>query len=234
MDTLRFPLQFKNGIFPVVIFTPKIYKCPSPIVSDLLKLDKKDSSNNDRVAIYLPGDYSENITSDWGLQDVFQTSAQNILGGAVANIASTLEGRGAKVVSSVESIAGKLPFPTDVAVFKGVAPMTLNFNFNMIPYNEAEGDVIVKIIKNFKKAIMPTIDKELSNILLKFPDVWDIDFTNIRGLGIDKNSYENMALTACNVQLVSGTEAAAVYRDENPTQIKLSLSFQSMMKQFLK
>lgn len=232
---LQFPKTFANGNLPFVIFTPYVYRCPSPVIQELTNQSKDTSTTSNIVALYLPSDYSEGISSDWGMQDVYQGTAPTAWGSMLGNLGERLQNvDGGKVISSSESIAGMMPFPTDVAVFKGTAPMSLNFNFNMIPYDKAEGDIIISIIKNFKKAIMPMQNGGAKNVLLKFPNTWDISFENINGLGLETdNLYEDMALTSCNVSFVSGNENASVYHDNNPTQVKLSLAFQSMRKQFL-
>lgn len=231
---LRFPINFSagNGL-PWVHFHPFQYNCPSPILQKLEFVDKAASTISKPVAMYLPGDYSENINASWNLQDVYTGTANTLSGIMLSNIAAALGNVDqGKLLAQGESAAGKLPFPTDIMIFSGVDPMNLSFNFNMIPYSKEEGDSIVKIVKNFKQAILPHASSAKS-VLLNFPDVWDIHFENIQGLGLEiNNKYENMCLNSCNVQFISGTENASVYVDGTPTQIRMSLSFQSLRKQF--
>ena len=234
MAELKFPSKFANGNLPVVRFTPHKFSFPTP---SLMKITEpvKVPSSNDSVQLYLPGDFNENISSTWGLEDVYQGAANSITSAAISNLvkgASSVDG--GKLVASASLVTGKVPFPTDVMIFKSVEPMSLQFAFNMIPYNQDEGNSIVKIIKNFKKAILPTSVMGTDAVLLNFPDIWDIMFVNINGMGLERDKiYENMCLTSCSVQYISGTENASVYHDNNPTQVRLNLTFQSLRKQFM-
>lgn len=234
---LEFPKSFKNGNMPTVIFAPYKYNFPFPNLLELPTPNKILSTTNEIVRLYLPGDFSETVNSTWGPEEVLTGMSNTSTGMMIANVEKFLKDQGnigAKTVSQAKALSGKIPFPTDINIFQSVEPISLNFSFNMIPYDEDEGNEIIKIVKNFKKATLPTSYTENKATVLNFPDIWDILYVNINGFGLEKDQvYENMALTNCTVQYVSGTEGASVFSDNNPTQVRLNLTFQSIRKQFL-
>lgn len=229
---LKFPLEFSNGNLPFVIFSPYKYDFPKP---NLTKYNPPNKSGGGQsVVLYLPGDFSESVNASWGLESTFGGSTNSIAQGILGSITEQLGRKDAKILSQSKQTLGKVPFPTDTLIFNGVEPVSLNFSFNMIPFNQAEGNAIVSIIKHFKTRLLPQASKDANNLVLDFPDIWDIKFENINGMGLEQDKlYENMALMGCNVQYVSGTENMTVYHDNNPTQVRLNLTFQSIRKQFI-
>lgn len=229
---LKFPIEFANGKLPFVIFTPYKYDFPKPNLSKYNPPNK--NKNGDSVVLYLPGDFNESIGANWGLESTLTGSTNSISQAIIGHITENLKGKDSKIINQAQQTFGKVPFPTDTLIFSDISPITLNFSFDMIPYNKAEGDAIVSIIKYFKRKILPQAASDSNNLVLEFPDIWDISFENINGLGLESDKvYENMALTSCDVVYSSGTENMTVYHDNNPTQVKLKLSFQSIRKQFL-
>lgn len=231
---LQFPMKHANGNLPCVVFSPFEYDFPAPKLLEFTKPNKNRSKNAKDVRLYLPADFNETINASWGIEDTFQGSTGSVFTTMIGNVAKAVGNRDAKLVASTEQGVGKVPYPTDTQIFKAVEPATLNFSFNMIPFDKAEGDAIVNIIKNFKTNILPRATTDLKNVVLKFPDIWDITFVNINGIGLEKDKvYESMCLIGCNVTYVSGTENMTVYNDNNPTQVRLNLTFQALRKQFL-
>ena len=231
---------------PFIIFQPYKYNLPLPGISVLTNGKNKEAyPNMDEVALYMPGDFSETVNARWGAEDVMQGGGGNVLatltGNAVSMISEKTQG-GGKILASGKAATGKLPYPMDINIFQSVEPMNFNLAFNMIPYDDKEGAEIIKIITLFKRAILPTgnvgnnsIDNLNKNVVLDFPAIWDLTFSNIKGIGLSKSEdkYENMCLTNCTVSYVSGTESASVYEDDVPTHIKMNLSFQSLRKHYL-
>jgi hypothetical protein len=232
MGALTFPTKFDNDM-PWVHFQAFSYAFPSPDTAILSKILPK-TATGDVIALYMPGDFTESADASWGLEETYR-SIGNAGAWAAANVASGIQGtaEGAKVMSTAKATTGRLPFPTDVAVFQQISPLGFTLNFNMIPFDKEEGDSIVSIIQTFKKLQAPKVDGDTKNVLLKFPAIWDIQFVGINGLAYKDSKYENMALTHCSVSYVSGNEGASVYKDKNPTQIKLSVGFQGIQKFFL-
>ena len=235
MGNLQFPSKFANNM-PFVHFQAFDYKFPDATLNALQRLKNKNKVGG-VIALYMPGEFTESAEASWGMEDTFR-SYGNAGAWAASNAASmaggALGGEGAKILSTAKASSGKLPFPTDVAIFQQISPLSFSLNFNMIPFDKAEGDAIVAICQKFKNMQVPKIDGATENILLKFPAIWDIQFVGINGLAYSIDStYENMALTHCSVSYISGTEGASVYADKNPTQVKLSLTFQGIQKFFL-
>ena len=105
---------------------------------------------------------------------------------------------------------------------------------NMIPFDEEEGNNIVAICRNFKKAILPKLNLSDSIARLHFPPIWDISFQGISGMGVETPSlYQQMALINVGVDYGSGATSVLTFHDGNPVQVKLSLTFQSIRKQRL-
>jgi len=233
MGILQFPSKFANNM-PWVHLQAFTYAFPTPDTTILSKINPK-TATGDIIALYMPGEFTESAEASWGLEETMRSSG-NWGAWATANAAAALDatGAGAKVLATAKATAGRLPFPTDVAIFQYISPLSFSLNFNMIPFDKEEGDAIVSICQTFKKLQAPKVDGSLENVLLKFPAIWDIQFVGINGVAYNIDSkYENMALTHCSVSYISGTEGASVYADKNPTQVKLSLTFQGIQKFFL-
>jgi hypothetical protein len=232
---LTFPLKFENGI-PWIYFKAYEYQCPIPGIDTITNLaGRKEAGAN--IGLYMPGNFTESASADWAPEDVFTGSGGNWLATAASNAIKGIGEKqgGHKVISSLSALSARSPFPTDIMIFRNVNPLGFTLNFDMIPYDKAEGDAIVEIIQTFKKFMMPQIDNStaIKGVVLKFPPVWDLSFEGIKGLGITESKYRNMAITNCSVSYVSGNEGASVYHDKNPTQVKLSLTFTAIQKFFL-
>lgn len=234
---LRYPLEFNTGM-PFIHFMAYKYNCPIPNISTLNNLKDREFAGI-TIALYTPGDFSENIVSSWSPEDVWQGGGGTLSGNIVSNAEKAMQSLdGGKAMASVKAGVGKLPFPMDINVFRGVEPMNLNLNFNMIPYSEGEANKIMEIIATFKKAQIPMGNEGTGglskNVVLNFPPVWDLTFDGMNGPGLTTPKvYENMCLTSCNVSYLSGTEGASIYHDGNPTQVKLSLGFTALRKHFI-
>jgi hypothetical protein len=191
----------------------------------------------------MPGNVVENISATWEPEALIQGAGGNwgslalSIGDTVADIQKSKLAKA--IQNSVGAGFGIAPVPTDMLMFKSVNPISITLDFKMIPYNQAEGESIKEICSTFKQNIMPRVSSELANCLLQYPYVWDIWFSKVRGVvGIETGDnkifgYNMMALTNCNVSIVSGTEGASVYKDHIPTQINLSLTFTHIKKHWI-
>lgn len=233
LPTLRYPNKYDKNM-PFITFVPCAYNASVPTnLFEPPAASRDYNVNVSRVALYMPGDVSENISAGWGLEEVYQGSGgASLLGMANANLKNAVSSKiDAKSVASTEAFAGATTLPIDILIFKAIDPMSISFNFTMIPYDKSEGDIILKICNNFKRNIMPKVPLNSGSTIMKFPVIWDLQYTGIKGLGINgSNSHQMMALTNCNVTYSSGGIGASVYHDGNPVQINLSLSFQHIKK----
>lgn len=238
--SLRYPSEFNSGM-PTVTFFGKKYKAPLPEFSLQNPKAQKEDANVKPIVMYLPGDFSENISSSWGLETLLQGSGGNVASIMLANLDKAISENQSKVITSVKAGVAAVPVPLDMLVFQGVNPMQIQFNFKMVPFNQDEGNTIIEICKAFKFNIMPKLAPDIGNAILRFPIVWDIVVDGINGLGLpftgdgEENmvGYELMALTGCNINYSSGIESAAVYHDKNPVQVNLSLSFEHIKKHWM-
>jgi len=233
---LKYPTKFENNM-PLATFIPFKYSAGLP--SDATDNPNTNKNFDDipfgEIALYMPNDFSENITANWSQEEILQGSGGSYFSILANNASKAIGGRDSKLVHSVQAGNFKAPVPMDMLLFKEVNPMSISFNFKMIPFDKKEGDDIIEICNTFKKSIQPSIDSDSKSIFLAFPVLWDIEISNMNGVGINsgKTSYDLMALTSCNVNYTGGMENAGVYSDNNPIQINLTLSFQHIKKHYI-
>lgn len=234
---LRFPQKFEKGL-PIATFYPFTYLYPK---GDSLtaKSEKKVAPGVETVSLYVPGDYSESMASKWGYQELLGGASSSALEGMwqeTANAAKQLAG--AKIASKSIAQSGNITMPMDMNIYQGPEPLSVNFKFDMVPVNKAEGDTVVSIIQNFKKSTFPLSStgqesEDATSIILDYPPVWDIEFNGVKGIMLgDKPAYYDMALTKVDVSFNSGTSNLSVFYDGNPTQVTLNLSFQAIRKYY--
>lgn len=232
---LKYPQNFNTNM-PMIHFKAYEYLCPKPTLGVLNTDADKVPAAVDEIFLYMPGDFTENIASDWAMEDMYAGgTGQGLAADILSNIGSGLKIDGGKLMANASAMTGKLPFPSDINVFKGVQPMSFSLSFNMIPYDKEEATAILEICNTFKLNMLPTPGDlmGLKNQVLLFPCIWDLTFSNINGIGVNSEAtYELMIMNGCTVNFTSGQEGASVYHDGNPTQIKLTLGFQSLRRQF--
>ena len=101
----------------------------------------------------------------------------------------------------------------------------------MIPISQAEAESIVSICNYFKTRILPYANPNSNTGRLDFPYTWDIRFLDINGLGLEtQDLYTEMALISAGVAFPSGGTSVLTYRDKNPVQTRLNLSFKSIRR----
>lgn len=229
---MRFPSHFTKGM-PWVNFVPYEYKMPA-VTSQPAPVTKSGAPGISEVALFLPGDFNERIQADWSEQEVIGGASEGLDMAQTEAINAFAKAAGSKVSATVAAATGAVSYPTDILIFNHVAPVQLNFNFNMIPFDKEEGNNIVAICRNFKKAILPKLNLNDSIARLHFPPIWDISFQGIAGMGVETPSiYQQMALINVGVDYGSGATSVLTFHDGNPVQVKLSLTFQSIRKQRL-
>lgn len=229
---MRFPTKFTKGM-PWVNFVPYTYLMPA-VNSQPAPVTKSGADGISAVDLFLPGDFNERIQADWSEQDVIGGATEGLDMIQTEGWDFLKKTAGAKTSATVAAATGAVSYPTDILIFNHVAPVQLSFNFNMVPFDEEEGDNIIAICKNFKKAILPKLNMADSIARLHFPAIWDISFRGIRGLGVEnENIYKQMALINVGVDYGSGATSVLTFYDGNPVQVRLSLTFQSIRKQRL-
>lgn len=225
---MRFPLEYDKNM-PWVTFSPWKYQMPT-ITTKPERLEKnKDGSS---VTLFVPGDFDEQIQATWSLQDVIGGTGSGFMGMAQNELETFAAAQaGPRITASFQAGTSSVGYPTDILIFEAVQPIQLNFKFNMIPINKTEAEGIAKICTYFKQKSLPVIDPNLGTGRLRFPSVWDINFMQVAGLGLENvNKYIDMALVSVRVSFPSGGTSLLTYRDNHSVQTELSLSFQSTRK----
>ena len=107
-------------------------------------------------------------------------------------------------------------------LFNGVSIRPFGFNFDFVPRNEKESEIVLQIIKTFKKAAAPK--KGTQNAFLQAPDVFRLTYK--KGIGDQRflNKFKICALTSVGVDY-TGSGMHATYEDGTPVHYKLNLSF---------
>jgi hypothetical protein len=150
-SSFRFPSDI-DGSGPYVFFAPYQYKVVQPHIPFFKDTNGRTAGKGAKIAIYMPGDFSENVGATWSLEKTYQGSAGTIGGAIIANAAEGAKSiDGGKAVASVQSIIGQMPYPTDVQIFSGAEPINLSFNFTLMPMSKAESNTALGIIRTFKR-----------------------------------------------------------------------------------
>jgi len=135
------------------------------------------------------------------------------LGGGAAALA--VSGLADEELKETQKVLRANPFMT----FKGVGLRSWSFNWVFVPESEKESKVAKAIILQFRKAMYP----EKETVLLKFPDVFNIEFVN----AVFPKMPE-VALSSCSVTYNENSNSFFLQNNE-PVSIKLSLTFQELM-----
>lgn len=231
---LKFPIQSEGTKKARVVFRSYTWQAGKPQLDNTQHIAQGGGTGS--CQLHCPGNFTENLSSKWGEEDLITFLTAPKADGALA--ASTVEalrsatqGSLGGLVNTARFDAGKTSFPGQFLSFERGEPTKPQFNFELVPTNQAEANAIMQIVKYFKSKIFPVFKSGF----LEFPDIWSIQFVGIKGPGFPDSgdSYNNMALVSCNVGY-GGGQSALVYTDENPVAVTLQLSFQSVMHSFLK
>jgi len=226
---LKYPLELGMAGMPFVIFKAYEWSLPEATGADGAKPRKP--STIEEVGLYFPNGFQESVGATWGPEELF--NAENGIAQELAKGIGDMANKtiGGKVVNSAKAYYGKTVGPTDLLLFSRPNPYSFTLTFDFIPRSAPEGDAVVKIIKNFKLATLPSAESKGIIALLKFPPVFDIKFGNINGIGSPSTPdglYKNMALQSCSVSYSGGANSALVFHDKNPVRTSINLSFQSV------
>ena len=152
-------------------------------------------------------------------------------GGERANVA--IEGTKAMM----ERSEGAVLNPFLVASYKGPSDMrTHDFDFQMLPQSEKESEVCMKIVNEFKKAMLPSHaggdSQTAPSMLFGYPDTFTITFY-VNGNPLPKQnnpmfSVGKSVLTGCELNF--DTENVPLFFDntQNPVSISMKLSFMEL------
>jgi len=115
--------------------------------------------------------------------------------------------------------------PNIGAMFKSPGLRPFTFTFNFLPNSKKESLVVKNIIKYFRKAAYPRIDKEAS-FLYKVPDTFSIQHLYE---GVENENLIKIAQCACTgVDVIYNQNNTAFHEDGAPVEINLTVSFQEI------
>jgi hypothetical protein len=225
-DNAKARVVFKS--FNWKLDTPRLENTQDPIISG------GESSN---IQLYVPGQFSEKYSAQWGMDKVLTFGLDVGLNQALkasafeAAESMTEERLGAAAVNTIKMRAGSTQFPGEFLVFHKGDPIQMGFHFELLPRSSAEAAQINNIVTTFKTKLLPT----LNGGLLDFPDLWNIYFSGINGVGFPDTPtrYLYMALIGVNAQYSGGNQSALVYHDNFSVMITLDLQFHSVRNAYI-
>jgi len=139
----------------------------------------------------------------------------------------------------MERATGSVVNPYMVAAYKGPTDMREHkFSFKMLPQSESESKTCVKIVNEFKKAMLPSHQsnadtKTSPSMLFGYPDEFTIEYyINGKALPKDKNGIDNpmfnigrSVLTACDLNYTTQDTPLFFDGTQYPVSIDMALSF---------
>lgn len=144
-----------------------------------------------------------------------QDGAEEVFRKAAAIGANYLPGLGEAVRAGAQMRSN----PNTQSVFQGVAMRTFSFNFKMQPTSEPEAEQIRRIVKFFRYHMYP---EQVDRIFYKFPTKFLVTLRY-------KNKILEPAILPCFLTGATTNyngETGTFFKDGNPTQTDLTLSFQ--------
>lgn len=229
---LTFPAEDMSRNKPRVRFIPQSWEHGKPMLAHTV--GSKLNKSNGEIMLYLPGNFNEAYGAQWVEEDVVTALTNPSTGAVLTSGAEALDNAATAqfggIMTSAKYNTGLTSFPGRLLVFKSADSVKLNFNFELIPKSAAEAKAIQSIVATFKRKLLP----KYTGVLLEFPDVWNIQFLGIKGLGFPEtpNAYLGMALTGVVPTYLGGTSTLA-YHDEHPVGVSLALSFTSIKHSYI-
>tara|TARA_B000000609_G_scaffold157485_2_gene152163 strand:- start:2124 stop:3047 length:924 start_codon:yes stop_codon:yes gene_type:complete len=218
---------------------------PMPKLNDAINVTYSDAEFGAAGAVSV-GSMGGNISGDFEkLSDIMKTGArsfnQTTVGRVGADLATkAFPGLRASLVNGLRTIAN--PYLTNV--FKSTGFRQFSFTYSLRAKSSTESETITRIIKIFKKAMMPEdilVSKNSVSFkdghtqvtgIQKLPDMFDIkfyptigDYENVQG-GNDILIIQNAVLTDMKTDYSSDTQAPTFFKDTNaPMGVNLTLTF---------
>ena len=125
---------------------------------------------------------------------------------------------------------GSVLNPNMELLFGGVQLRSFSFDFDLVPRDEQESNVIKKIIRTFKKSMnakSSSGDTGSSGLFIKSPDVFKLTYKTGRRNHEFLHKFKPMALLNMGVNY-TGAGTYATYDNTAPVHMKINLSFQEL------
>ena len=120
--------------------------------------------------------------------------------------------------------------PNMELLFGGVQLRSFSFDFDLVPRDEQESNVIKKIIRTFKKSMNAknsSGDDKSTGLFIKSPDVFKLTYKTGRRNHEFLHKFKPMALLNMGVNY-TGAGTYATYDNTAPVHMKINLSFQEL------
>jgi hypothetical protein len=189
------------------------------------------------IHLYLPANFTENYGTQWEDTDqvtaLIAEGAGNVKASAWEATYTAFEKSGvAGIGNAFKFNKGVTAFPGKFLSFINGDPISPSFTFDLLPMNATEGTKIVNMVKYLKRTILPKFN---TGGYLEYPNIWDIQFTGIKGLGHPDtpDHYSDMALIGVKIAYGGGEQSALIFKDGNPVNVTLTLDFKSIKHAFV-
>lgn len=112
-----------------------------------------------------------------------------------------------------------------VHTFKGIGLRQYTYTWSLIPYSQKDANALNDIIKALRQAALPEYEQD--NYTIKYPNFW-----LVRPYVNNTMLFELNFLVVSDVKVTYGSEGqVSFFRDGNPTQINLSITFKEVYPQ---
>ena len=161
--------------------------------------------------------------------DNAKSAAQTASAGLAVN---ALTGGKGDITGLVSRATGQIVNPNVELLFNGVQLRGgFNFTFDLIPRNASEGEQIRKIIRLFKKSMLPSKTGgsagEASGFFVKSPNVFRINYMQGSQPHPFLNKFKVCALTNMSTDYAASGEYSS-YHNSTPVHMRLTMSFQEL------
>ena len=158
-----------------------------------------------------------------------KSAAQTASAGLAIN---ALTGGKGDITGLVSRATGQIVNPNVELLFNGVQLRGgFNFTFDLIPRNASEGEEIRKIIRLFKKSMLPSKTGgsagEASGFFVKSPNVFRINYMQGSQPHPFLNKFKVCALTNMSTDYAASGEYSS-YHNSTPVHMRLTMSFQEL------
>lgn len=222
-----------KGLDPIIMYMPED-------VSTGFKANwsGKSFSNiaNSMLATAGSGDFGQvasNLTNNAGT--IFEQAIPNMGNKVIRDTISKITGESISQNDVFGATRGVILNPNVELLFGGIDLRNFQLRYKMVPRNAPESANIKKIIKIFKKAMLPSFadgdelnfsgEINTSNSFIKVPNVCRVSFMRGGGPNPDVAQYKMCAITQVDINYTpDGTYAT--YEDGSMVATELSLNFQ--------
>ena len=133
-------------------------------------------------------------------------------------------GVGANPEAVVSRATGQILNPNLELLFSGVNLRAFSFMFDFAPRSYDEGQMVKRIIKTFKKTMVPS---SAGGIFIKPPSVYQLRYMQGASAHPFLNSFQPCALVSMDINY-TGSGTYATYRDGTPVHMQLQLTFKEL------